>query len=78
MMYKNSQDCQNHLEDIEAIDYFFSKQILDELNEKENSLLLHVFIALHYYSRQGHSCMPISAIADKQLWNTTIIATSLE
>ncbi len=34
-------------------------------------LVFHLFIALHYFVRQGHTCLPLSHISEQSLWQKT-------
>ncbi|GAA5219053.1 exodeoxyribonuclease V subunit alpha [Corallincola platygyrae] len=76
MSYQSSEQCMAQLSDIEAIDYFFAKQMLDELSaeltpeydEEEQALSFHIFLALQWSLRQGHSCLPLSALAEQTYW----------
>ncbi|WP_416307264.1 exodeoxyribonuclease V subunit alpha [Neptunicella sp. SCSIO 80796] len=68
MSYSSSQHCMNALAEVEAIDYFVASELLTEFGQPDNPLLLHCFIALSQFLRNGSSCMPLMIIADKTLW----------
>ncbi|MBF0264290.1 MAG: exodeoxyribonuclease V subunit alpha [Gammaproteobacteria bacterium] len=67
LVYKTSKNCQSQLAETEAIDYFFAKEMCEEFNQT-NDQVFHLFIALSYFMRQGHSCLPVSVIAEQLLW----------
>lgn len=77
MMYHNFSQAQQQLADIEAIDYFFAKEITTSLNNSDEpsiilstsqaEILTHVLMALSSSLRAGHTCLPLSAIA-QQHW----------
>jgi exodeoxyribonuclease V alpha subunit len=52
---------------VEAIDYFFAKEMINALmpDKVNNSNLFHVFLALHVSLRAGHSCLPLHEIAEQ-------------
>ena len=72
-IYNNFFQAQQQLAGIEAIDYFFAKEMLTALNKiheftaPQEQLLHHVFFALSVSLRAGHSCLPLSALA-QQHW----------
>ena len=55
--------------DIEAIDYYFSKEIVNsilvnnDLNSEQQALLFYLLIVLSVSLRAGHTCLPINEIA---------------
>ncbi len=59
------------LHGIEAIDKFIASEFspLPALSEKENIVWLHVLVALSFMQRHGHSCILLSDIASKLLFN---------
>lgn len=83
-MYQHFNQAKENIHGIEAIDYFFAKEILNALifermqvskEHKEEppsanqsaqliSQLNHIFLALSSSLRAGHSCLPISEIAE--------------
>lgn len=71
MIYQNYSQAQQKLADIEAIDYFFAKEITlslsltSELSNTQEQTLVHVLIALSASLRAGHSCLPLSEISDQ-------------
>ena len=70
-LYKSFFQAQQQLADIEAIDYFFTKEMLlalkqtSELTSTQAQALTHVFFALSVSLRAGHTCLPLTEIADK-------------
>ncbi|MCW8863250.1 MAG: exodeoxyribonuclease V subunit alpha [Colwellia sp.] len=58
---------QQQLADIEAIDYFFAKEMCQALliEATNKDVLAHVFIALSANLRAGHTCLAIGEIANK-------------
>lgn len=79
--YKSSVECMHALHSIEAIDYFFAKQVFDALllrcfdaqkdipTQGQTSLLFHLFLAISYFQRDGHICINTDALCDKLLWH---------
>lgn len=74
--YKTSKECQNALMGIEAIDYFFSRQIVNsqqqamstKLTAQEYVEVFHILLALSFFQRQGSVCILLSKIANQSLW----------
>jgi len=70
--YKSFFQAQQQLADIEAIDYFFAKEMLsalkelNELSPEQEQIFCHVFFALSMGLRAGHTCLPIIELADQQ------------
>ena len=66
--YLNFHQAQQQLANIEAIDYFFAKEMLAALVENEQTsttqLLLHIFIALSANLRAGHTCLSLAQISN--------------
>lgn len=69
-MYQTSDICQQQLFSVEAIDFFMARQVVNELGCQQDELLLHLFIGLQWSQRQGHSCLPLSAIAQQHCWHS--------
>jgi exodeoxyribonuclease V alpha subunit len=78
--YSSCTDCLLALHDIQSIDYYFANNAVMKRYEhdaensffndqKSLSQLFHVLLALSYFQRQGHSCLNISAIAEKTCWS---------
>ena len=71
-IYNSFFDAQHQLADIEAIDYFFAKEMLSALKEsnelisEQEQILCHVFFALSMGLRAGHTCLPINELAQQQ------------
>ena len=72
-IYNSFFQAQQQLADIEAIDYFFAKEMLtalkasNELSPVQEQILSHVFFALSVSLRAGHTCLPLNAFA-QQHW----------
>jgi len=72
-IYKSFFQAQQQLADIEAIDYFFAKEMLTvlskstELSAEQEKILIHVFFALSVSLRAGHTCLPLTELA-QQHW----------
>lgn len=75
--YANFAQAQQQLANIEAIDYFFAKEMTTALVDKlltaeqeipadKLAILTHLFIALSVSLRAGHTCLPLTEIADTQ------------
>jgi len=71
IIYQQFNQAQQQLNNIEAVDYFFAKEILNSLGniERDNvpsqsQQLFHLLIALSESLRAGHSCLPLSVIAN--------------
>lgn len=56
---------------IEAIDKFVAAEFtpLPELSEEQNSVWLHLLVTLSFMQRNGHSCLPVNAIAGKTVFD---------
>ncbi|MDO6508529.1 exodeoxyribonuclease V subunit alpha [Colwellia sp. 4_MG-2023] len=65
----NFNQAQQQLANIEAIDYFFGKELLAaltasaDLSDEQQQILMHLLIALSVSLRAGHTCLPITKIA---------------
>jgi exodeoxyribonuclease V alpha subunit len=61
---------QQQLANIEAIDYFFAKEMImaltvgTDFSDDEIHVLFHVFTALSASLRAGHTCLPLNEIAE--------------
>ncbi|MFT5996554.1 MAG: exodeoxyribonuclease V alpha subunit [Glaciecola sp.] len=73
--YENSQQCMAALPSIEAIDYFFARQILfsqqqvaSALNQMQYQEVFHVLLALSQYQRRGSVCVALSTLANMYFW----------
>jgi len=74
--YETSQACQQALVGVEAIDYFFARQIIHAqqtprvttLTSSEYAIVFHILIALSYFQRQGSVCISLSKIANQYFW----------
>ena len=80
--YHRFVDLQKQLSNVEAIDYFFAKQFSDillninaknvdsseniNITNQQYQLLFHLLVALSVSLREGHSCLPLNAIAEKR------------
>ena len=65
----NFNQAQQKIANIEAIDYFFGKELLTaltvqaDLSDEQQQILFHLLIALSVSLRAGHSCLPMTEIA---------------
>jgi exodeoxyribonuclease V alpha subunit len=75
-IYNSFFQAQQQLADIEAIDYFFAKEMilaltkqnkLNNFSVEQQQLLIHLFFALSASLRSGHTCLPIALLA-QQPW----------
>lgn len=72
-LYNSFFQAQQQLANIEAIDYFFAKEMLTALNKtselstEQEQLLNHIFFALSVSLRAGHTCLPLGELA-QQHW----------
>ncbi|MDT0594070.1 exodeoxyribonuclease V subunit alpha [Glaciecola petra] len=78
--YNDSIICMQTLHAIEAIDYFFAKNIIEALydwrcnnaqnplSQEQVCLLFHIFLAVSAYQRDGHICIHINALSEKRFW----------
>jgi exodeoxyribonuclease V alpha subunit len=74
--YQTSKECQKKLIGVEAIDYFFARQIVSSqqssngltLSKAEYSEMFHILIVLSYLQRQGSVCILLSKIANQAFW----------
>lgn len=94
-VYSHFNQVKEVIQGVEAIDYFFAKEMLSALTAPANRQLLtevadfasdtrsdinrqhnlyHVFLALSASLRAGHSCLPLSEIAD-QHWGKGFATT---
>jgi exodeoxyribonuclease V alpha subunit len=65
--YQQFHQAQQQLSNIEAVDYFFAKEVLQSLTEHkhlDDQQIFHVLIALSESLRAGHTCLPLSVIAN--------------
>lgn len=74
--YQTSKECQEKLEGVEAIDYFFARQVVSSqqssngltLTDNEYREVFHILIVLSYLQRQGSVCILLSKIANQPFW----------
>ncbi|WAJ71457.1 exodeoxyribonuclease V subunit alpha [Catenovulum adriaticum] len=89
-VYLNLIQCQQALDSIEAIDYFFadkmfqfyqvdidsqSNDLQPRFDENDYAQIFHLFLALQWHQRQGHSCLPLKHIAGITLWENEVEQT---
>ncbi|PKG84660.1 exodeoxyribonuclease V subunit alpha [Colwellia sp. 75C3] len=92
-VYSRFSQVKEVIQGVEAIDYFFAKEMLSALTPQTNGQiraeettesetasinhrnLYHVFLALSASLRAGHSCLPLSEIAD-QHWGKGFAITN--
>ncbi|QLE79610.1 exodeoxyribonuclease V subunit alpha [Francisella sp. Scap27] len=73
MIYSSYAQAKKHLDNLEAIDYFFAKQVFEffeNIDKSHNIQLFHLLMCLQKYYSDGHTCLPLNKIANKTLWNT--------
>jgi len=70
-LYKQFNHAQQQLNNVEAVDYFFAKEIIQSLalggkhhSNQDNHQVFHLLIALSESLRAGHSCLPLAVIAN--------------
>jgi exodeoxyribonuclease V alpha subunit len=95
-VYRHFNQVKEVIQGVEAIDYFFAKEMLSALTAPTNSRsiteettdlasevtpelrrqhnMYHLFLALSASLRAGHSCLPLSEIAD-QHWGKGFVTT---
>lgn len=86
-VYTNLIQCQQALDSIEAIDYFFAEKMYQfyqvdtdnnsndlplSFDASESAQIFHVLLALQWHQRQGHSCLPLAQIAGCRLWDNEV------
>ncbi|OFA31695.1 exodeoxyribonuclease V subunit alpha [Glaciecola punicea] len=83
--YADSRDCMNALATIEAIDFFFARQILLSQQQIGSSLsptqyqeVFHVLLALSQYQRRGSVCIYLSTLANVHMWQAASPDTEIE
>ncbi|QOL24945.1 exodeoxyribonuclease V subunit alpha [Thalassotalea sp. LPB0316] len=67
MPYSSFQQASNMLADLQPIDYFFAEHVCQTL-ATTNALVFHLAIATHQSLQQGHSCLPLSVVAERTMW----------
>ncbi|MCU4674602.1 exodeoxyribonuclease V subunit alpha [Catenovulum sp. 2E275] len=75
-IYQDLTRCQQHLAGIEAIDFYLAKQLSQllklsdnpQLNQGDKTQVFHILLALQYFLRQGHTCLPLAQISGQTLW----------
>ncbi len=76
-MYQNFNQVKQAIADIEAIDYFFAKELLFSLSaeqplpQAEEQFIMHLGLALSVSLRNGNTCLPLDAIANSH-WAYTV------
>ena len=68
--YSMFNQAQQQLYGISAVDYFLAKELTPLLahNQGDNTeSVFHLIVALSMYIRQGHSCLPITDIANQRI-----------
>lgn len=74
VIYQNFAQAQQHLQGIEAIDYYLAVKLNHLYNRSDDcDILFHVLLALSESQRNGHSCLAIESIANKTLWHSSSI-----
>lgn len=84
--YKSSAECQKALAGIEAIDYFFARQIiyshqhyvaqhddnekLAALSQQASEEVFHILLALSEAQRKGSVCLALDILASAEYWSS--------
>ena len=90
-VYNHFNQVKEAIQGVEAIDYFFAKEMLtalatekvveqnnqDSHQESHQKNLYHVFLALSASLRAGHSCLPLSEIAE-QHWGKGVPVKNID
>ncbi|RHW77171.1 exodeoxyribonuclease V subunit alpha [Colwellia sp. RSH04] len=72
LTYKSFFEAKAQIDDILAIDYYFAKEIIDALAiEHDEALCFHFLVVLNKSLREGHSCLPLQAVAGTQCTYST-------
>jgi exodeoxyribonuclease V alpha subunit len=75
-MYQHFHQAKEAIQGVEAIDYFFAKEMInalvihDTVNQICIANLNHLFLALSASLRAGHSCLPLNEVADQHWGNS--------
>ncbi|KGJ92794.1 exodeoxyribonuclease V subunit alpha [Colwellia psychrerythraea] len=83
IVYKHFNQVKQVIQGVEAIDYFFAKEMNAALtsgkglNEVEQLNLYHLFLALSASLRAGHSCLPLSEIAEQHWGKGYVISKKM-
>ncbi len=70
-VYSRFNQVKDVIQGVEAIDYFFAKEMLSALTTEtvpdisQQTNLYHLFLALSASLRAGHSCLPLSEVAEQ-------------
>ena len=75
MMAKSFAQLSMRCDDLQPIDYFFAKNLSSGYQfscEDDEHWSFLVIVALSWAQRQGHSCLPLSRIADATLWDDPV------
>jgi exodeoxyribonuclease V alpha subunit len=85
--YRQFSQAKQVIRGIEAIDYFFAKEVSSSLlgdseydhkfDMLERDNLFHLCLALSTSFRDGHTCLPLTHVGDK-LWGESYVANSNE
>lgn len=78
-MYKSFREASKNLANIKAVDFFFAKEVMDQLNLKckkldytQQDILFYLLIRLMYAYRFGHSCIFIKDLANQTIFSSEI------
>ena len=83
-LYRSSEHCMAQLSGIEAIDYFFACQLMASrlihsqdkeaaeahLESAQVTQVFHILLALSMHQRMGNSCLALSSIAGRTIWQS--------
>lgn len=65
-IYASFQLAQQQISGIEAIDYFFAKELVCLFDCNDHQSLFHLLMALSESLRNGHTCLPIKILAGQK------------
>jgi exodeoxyribonuclease V alpha subunit len=65
--YAHFAQASQSLSGIETIDYYLANQLIYAYKQADNAVLYHAFMALSESLRQGHTCLPLTVLAN-QCW----------
>ena len=76
-VYSHFNQVKEAIYGVEAIDYFFAKEMIDALSPDtiNHPNLFHLLLALHASLRSGHSCLPLHDIAEQHWGKGFVIHT---
>ena len=69
--YVHFLQASQQLSGIESIDYYLANQLVFAYKQTDNIVLYHAFMALSESLRQGHTCLPLTVLAE-QYWAKSV------